>query len=113
MKIETYKEAKEYINKQIKFIYEPMPANLVGVEPIGILTKLEFFGVYDKNGEIINTWHAFIDVVNTIDGFIHHFETSDIWTIDSDEKTIRNYDIIKRIEAIEAEKQELIKIMGE
>ena len=109
MEIKTIGEAKNSIMGRVKFgKTENLPENLKDSFVLeGIITEITSTWKHSNSGDICVGFVCSVDVIDPLDGGLHHFTTNRIFSIDERDVDIKNIAITDEIAKIDLRKTEL------
>ena len=108
MKITSIDDAKLQLDKQIKFFSTDAPENLQGLDSFtGTVKSISSSWEYTKDGDKCTSFSCHVDVTDPVDGGLHHMNTSEIFSIDTEDIDIKNVEINDKIAKLQTEVIEL------
>jgi hypothetical protein len=110
MEIKTIENVKREIGLKVKFgKSENVSENLKVLDVLeGTITKVTSIWEHTvKDGDVCTDWTANVDVTDPKDSGIHHLTTDRVFSIDHDDKEIKDFAIIEKVAKLRAEIAEL------
>lgn len=104
MELTTIDDVKKEIGNKVKFGKgENVSENLKSLDVLeGTITKIMSTWEHTtKDGDVCTSWTTYIDVVDPVDGGLHHLTSDRIFSIDEKDDTIINIEAIEEIVALE------------
>ena len=105
MELKTLEDIKKELGNKVKFGKgDNVSENLKVLDVLeGTITKITSSWEYTKEGDVCTSWITNIDVVDPKDGGLHHLTTDRIFSIDHDDKEIKNIAITDKVAKLQAE----------
>jgi len=104
MELKTIEDVKKEIGKKVKFgKSENVSENLKELDVLeGTITKVVSSWEHTADGDVCVSWTTNVDVVDPIDGGLHHLTATRIFGLDEKDDNIVNAKAIDEIAVLEA-----------
>lgn len=112
MELKTIEDVKKEIGKKVKFGKgENVSESLKALDVLeGTITKVVSSWEHTENVNVCWSWTANIDVVDPKDSGLHHLTANRVYSIDSDDKEIKEIGILEKIVKLQ---DEILKLEAE
>ena len=109
MELKTIEDVKKEIGNKVKFGKgENVSENLKPLDVLeGVVIKVTSTWEHTKDGDKCESWTANIDVVDPKDGGLHHLTSDKVFSLDHDDKDIKDFAIIDEISKYQVKIAEL------
>jgi len=105
MELKTIEDVKKEIGKKVKFGKgDNVSDNLKALDVLeGTITKVTSSWEHTKDVDFCTDWTAYVDVTDPKDGGLHHLTADRIFSLDHDDKAIKEISILEKIVKLQDE----------
>ena len=110
--LNTIEDVKKEIGKKVKFgKTDNASENLKALDVLeGTLTKVTSAWEHTVDGDVCTSWTASIDVIDPKDSGLHHLTSDRIFSLDHENKEIKEIGILEKIVKLQ---DEILKLEAE
>jgi len=107
--LKTIDDIKKEIGKKVKFGKgDNVSENLKALDVLeGTITKVVSSWEHTKDGDKCMSWNANVDVIDPLDSGLHHLTSDKVFSLDHDDKDIKDFAIIDEISKYQVKIAEL------